>query len=82
MLLIERKFKIYLFLFHICLFRCQIIDHCHLYTATDNFGFLQLTGLTDADKGALEYIVKAARIMDDIFHLQVVSVTSLVGEVM
>ncbi|KAL1804221.1 hypothetical protein ACET3Z_032868 [Daucus carota] len=30
----------------------------------------ELTGLTDADKGALEYIIKAARIMDDIFHLQ------------
>ncbi|XP_074332734.1 nudix hydrolase 3-like [Apium graveolens] len=30
----------------------------------------ELTGITEADKGALEYIIKAARIMDDIFHLQ------------
>lgn len=28
--------------------------------------------VTDADKGALKYIIKAAMIMDDIFHLQVV----------
>lgn len=30
----------------------------------------ELMALTDADKGALKYIIKAAMIMDDIFHLQ------------
>lgn len=33
---------------------------------------MQLMALTDADKGALKYIIEAAMIMDDIFHLQVV----------
>ena len=33
---------------------------------------MQLMGLTDADKGALKYIIKAAMIMNDIFYLQVV----------
>ncbi|KAL8099881.1 hypothetical protein AgCh_032220 [Apium graveolens] len=30
----------------------------------------ELMDVTDADKGALKYIIKAAMIMDDIFHLQ------------
>lgn len=34
-------------------------------------------GLTDADKGALELIIEAATVMDDIFHLQVVLVSTL-----
>ncbi|KAL1832256.1 hypothetical protein ACET3Z_001907 [Daucus carota] len=31
----------------------------------------ELMGLTDADKGALKYIIKAAMIMNDIFYLQI-----------
>lgn len=30
----------------------------------------EIMGLTDADKGALELIIEAATVMDDIFHLQ------------
>lgn len=65
-------------LFHLCFLRCFIPDLCYLDRACiDSFSFLQLTGLTEADKGALEYVIKAARIMDDIFHLQVVLVCKI-----
>lgn len=33
---------------------------------------MQLTGLSDADKEALGLLIKAATIMDEIFHWQVV----------
>lgn len=36
------------------------------------FLFWQLTGLTDSDKEALVFIVKAAAVMDEIFYLQVI----------
>ena len=39
-----------------------------------NFNLMQLTGVTDADREALVLLVKAAKIMDEIFNLQVVCV--------
>jgi len=35
------------------------------------FLFCQLTGLTDSDKEALVFVVKAAAVIDEIFYLQV-----------
>lgn len=36
-----------------------------------SFSFMQLTGLSEADKEALFLILRAAMVMDDIFYLQV-----------
>ena len=48
-----------------------ILNFCPILEISFIFLFWQLTGLTDSDKEALVYVVKAAVVMDEIFNLQV-----------
>lgn len=59
---------------HFSVFSCCMIMEIYAFEiAFVSASLIQLTGLTDGDKEALALLVKAGTIIDDTFHLQVVS---------